>query len=101
MMKIMMKYNSFKEIVTGAPNDTQHQNNAQWVTIGKHDVKIGVYVTSQYDNWLTHRNQQGRGDRSMGILIEFSVFKHQESIYIWYMDCRENEFLVIREVFRQ
>ena len=23
MMKIMMKYNSSKEIVTGAPNDTQ------------------------------------------------------------------------------
>ena len=28
MMEIMMKYNSIKEIVTGAPNDTQHQNNA-------------------------------------------------------------------------
>ena len=28
MMKIMMKYNSIKEIVTGAPIDTQHQNNA-------------------------------------------------------------------------
>ena len=28
MMKIMVKYNSIEEIVTGAPNDTQHQNNA-------------------------------------------------------------------------
>ena len=28
MMKIMMKYNYIKEIVTGAPNDTQHQSNA-------------------------------------------------------------------------
>ena len=28
MMKIMMKYNSIKEIVTVALNDTQHQNNA-------------------------------------------------------------------------
>ena len=27
MMKIMMKYNSIREIVTGAPNDTEHQNN--------------------------------------------------------------------------
>ena len=28
MMKIMMKKNSIKEIVAGAPNDTQLQNNA-------------------------------------------------------------------------
>ena len=28
MMKIMLKYNSIKEIVKAAPNDTQHQNNA-------------------------------------------------------------------------
>ena len=28
MMKIMMKYNYIKEIVTEAPNDTQRQNNA-------------------------------------------------------------------------
>ena len=28
MMKIIMKYNSIKEIVTGAPNDAQDQNNA-------------------------------------------------------------------------
>ena len=28
MIKIMMEYNHIKEIVTGAPNDTQHQNNA-------------------------------------------------------------------------
>ena len=28
MMKIMMKYDSIKGLVTGAPNDTQHQNNA-------------------------------------------------------------------------
>ena len=28
MIEIMMKYNSIKEIVTGAPNDTQHKNNA-------------------------------------------------------------------------
>ena len=28
MMKIMMKQNSIQETVTGAPNDTQHQNNA-------------------------------------------------------------------------
>ena len=27
MMKIMMKYNSIKEIITGAPSNTQHQNN--------------------------------------------------------------------------
>ena len=27
IVKIMMKYKSIKEIVTGAPNDTQHQNN--------------------------------------------------------------------------
>ena len=27
-MKIMMKLNSIKEIVTGAPNDAQHHNNA-------------------------------------------------------------------------
>ena len=27
MMKVMMKYNSIKEIVRGAPNDTQHQSN--------------------------------------------------------------------------
>ena len=33
MMKIMMKYNSIKEIVTGAPNDTQHQNNAHPKTV--------------------------------------------------------------------
>ena len=31
-MKIMMKYNSIKEIVTGAHNDTQHQNNAMYVS---------------------------------------------------------------------
>ena len=28
MMKIMMKYNFIKEIVTDASNDSQHQNNA-------------------------------------------------------------------------
>ena len=28
MMKTMMKYNYTKEIVKGAPNDTQHQDNA-------------------------------------------------------------------------
>ena len=28
MMKTMMVYNSIKKIVTGSPNDTQHQNNA-------------------------------------------------------------------------
>ena len=28
MTKIMMKSNSTKEIATGAPNDTLHQNNA-------------------------------------------------------------------------
>ena len=28
MMTIMIEYNSIKEIVTGAPNDTQQQNNA-------------------------------------------------------------------------
>ena len=28
MIKIMMKYNYIKETVTGAPNDTQRQNNA-------------------------------------------------------------------------
>ena len=28
MMKIMIKYNSITEILTGAPNDTEHQNNA-------------------------------------------------------------------------
>ena len=28
-MEIMMKYNSIKEIVTGAHNDTQHRNNAR------------------------------------------------------------------------
>ena len=27
MMKIMMKWNSIKEIVTEAPNHTQHQSN--------------------------------------------------------------------------
>ena len=27
-MKVMMHYNSIKELVKGAPNDTQHQNNA-------------------------------------------------------------------------
>ena len=32
MMTIVMKYNSIKEIVTGAPNDTQHQNNAHQKT---------------------------------------------------------------------
>ena len=32
MMKIMMKLNSIKEIVTGASNDTQHQNNAHTKT---------------------------------------------------------------------
>ena len=33
MMKIMTKYNSIKEIVTGAHNDTQHQNNAHPKTV--------------------------------------------------------------------
>ena len=33
MMKIMMKYNSIKEIVPGAPNDIQRQNNAHPKTI--------------------------------------------------------------------
>ena len=33
VMKIMMKYNSIKEIVTGAYNYTQHQNNAHQKTV--------------------------------------------------------------------
>ena len=28
MMKIMIRQNSIKEMVKGAPNDTQHKNNA-------------------------------------------------------------------------
>ena len=33
MMKIMMKYDLIKEMVTGVPNDTQHQNNAHPKTV--------------------------------------------------------------------
>ena len=46
-MKIMMKYNSIKEIVTGAPNDTQHQiprpafNGMEKMCVGA----MGVIIT--------------------------------------------------------
>ena len=33
MMKIMIKQNYIKEIVTGAPYDTQHQSNAHSKTV--------------------------------------------------------------------
>ena len=42
-MKIMMRYNFIKKIVTGAPNDNQNQNNAHPKTVLKTD---GVLLTN-------------------------------------------------------
>ena len=53
MMKIMMKLKYIKEIVTGAPNDTQHQNNAHpknqsyrlwWGAADQCTVSHGTYI---------------------------------------------------------
>ena len=49
-MKIMMNHNSINEIVKGAPNDTQHQNNANqsyrlwWVAADQCPKSNGTYI---------------------------------------------------------
>ena len=52
MMKIMMKYNSIKEIATEAHNDTQQQNNAHpkqsyrlwWGAADQCTMSHGTYI---------------------------------------------------------
>ena len=65
MMKIMMKYNSIKEIVTETPNDTQHQNpppeeksyRPWWGAADQWTMSRGTYIHVMIERILNYTTE--------------------------------------------
>ena len=110
MMKIMMKWNSIKEILKGAHNDTQHQNSARLrtsaidcdgvqLTNAKYHM-VPISILWYRESWTIHLKCtfETKGER---ITVSYHPTHHHSHTNFWhvclleiayfnYMECSHN-----------
>ena len=103
---IMMKYNYIKKIVTGAPNDTQHQNNAHpksslidgdgVLLTNAQCHLVPISILWYWECWTIHL-KCAFDTKQETITVSYHP-THQHGHNLWYVSLLKDPFLITKIV---